>query len=102
VLRSGDTYEGEWLQGKMHGEGKYHYSGGDVYQGAFKEGLMHGPGCPPPACPAQLFRDLRCMLNCVCVCVCVCVCMCVTYVIICDCVMIIHMCEYCFATCDAC
>jgi hypothetical protein len=44
VLRSGDTYEGEWLQGKMHGEGKYHYATGDVYQGTFKEGLMHGIG----------------------------------------------------------
>ena len=45
VMRSGDTYEGEWMQGKMHGEGKYHYTTGDVYQGSFKEGLMHGTGC---------------------------------------------------------
>ena len=34
----GDRYEGQFLNGKMHGDGVYHYADGFKYQGSFKDG----------------------------------------------------------------
>jgi hypothetical protein len=31
----GSTYEGEWLQGLLHGKGKLAHSNGDIYEGCF-------------------------------------------------------------------
>ena len=41
---SGDTYEGEWKDGKSHGQGKLTYPGGNTYEGEFKDGKYHGQG----------------------------------------------------------
>ena len=40
---NGDTYEGELVDGKMHGRGVYRYAGGNVYTGNFVAGKPHGP-----------------------------------------------------------
>lgn len=37
-------YEGDWCQGKMHGQGTYKYAEGDIYQGEWKEDKRHGKG----------------------------------------------------------
>lgn len=39
-----EKYEGEWVDGKMHGRGIYYYSDGTVYDGTWAEGKMHGKG----------------------------------------------------------
>jgi hypothetical protein len=39
-----EKYEGQWVAGKMHGWGKYHYADGGVYEGEWFEGKMHGRG----------------------------------------------------------
>jgi hypothetical protein len=31
VYADGDRYTGTWLEGKMHGRGKYDYANGDKY-----------------------------------------------------------------------
>lgn len=52
---------GDWVDGKMHGWGKYFYQDGGVYEGEWCDGKMHGKGvyvfpngnkvraAPPPA-----------------------------------------------------
>jgi hypothetical protein len=40
---NGDIYEGELVDGKMHGRGVYRYAGGNVYTGHFVAGKPHGP-----------------------------------------------------------
>lgn len=40
----GDSYIGEWKQGKTDGYGVHKYLNGDVYEGLFKTGLKHGEG----------------------------------------------------------
>ncbi|GMI21647.1 hypothetical protein TeGR_g8081 [Tetraparma gracilis] len=42
---NGDSYEGEWKNGQMEGEGTYMYkTSGDVYSGTFVGGKKHGAG----------------------------------------------------------
>ena len=33
---TGDTYEGDWVDGEIEGEGKFNFSNGDVFLGQFK------------------------------------------------------------------
>ncbi len=40
----GDTYKGEWKDGKFHGKGEYFYSNGSRFVGAYKNGKKHGEG----------------------------------------------------------
>jgi hypothetical protein len=35
---------GDWIDGKMHGWGKYFYADGGVYEGEWCDGKMHGKG----------------------------------------------------------
>jgi len=35
-------YEGEWLNNKAHGQGKFNYADGDVYEGSFAENKFCG------------------------------------------------------------
>jgi len=44
VWPSGQVYEGQWLAGRMHGQGYMWMVSGDVYQGRFVDGRMAGPG----------------------------------------------------------
>lgn len=44
IYNNGDVYEGEFLNGKRHGNGKYKYSNGDIYKGEFKDGSFTGNG----------------------------------------------------------
>ncbi len=37
-LENGDVYEGNWLNGKYHGEGKISYTNGNKFEGQFFEG----------------------------------------------------------------
>lgn len=43
-LGNGSCYEGEWVQGKYEGKGKYKFANGDVYEGDFKNGKANGYG----------------------------------------------------------
>eukprot|EP00826_Nyctotherus_ovalis_P015808 TRINITY_DN14527_c0_g1_i12.p1 TRINITY_DN14527_c0_g1~~TRINITY_DN14527_c0_g1_i12.p1 ORF type:complete len:260 (+),score=64.85 TRINITY_DN14527_c0_g1_i12:1185-1964(+) len=43
-LSSGDEYEGERKDGKMHGKGVYRFANGDRYEGEYVEGAIHGKG----------------------------------------------------------
>ena len=38
------VYEGEWRDGKFHGQGKMKWSNGRVYEGEFQDGKRHGQG----------------------------------------------------------
>ena len=43
--KAGDFYEGEWLNGKPHGEGKFTTKDGTFYyHGSFENGEFHGYG----------------------------------------------------------
>ena len=44
VYKNGDTYEGEYLNGKRHGKGKFTYHSGSVYEGEFVDNKFHGTG----------------------------------------------------------
>jgi len=49
ATHKGDVLEGEWLNGKLNGQGTYFYLAdnqfkGDKYVGEFKDGNMHGQG----------------------------------------------------------
>ena len=37
-------YEGEWLNNKIHGKGKYAWADGRIYLGDWIENKMHGYG----------------------------------------------------------
>ena len=41
---NGDKYEGEFLNGKYHGYGRYVFSDGEIYEGYFANGKRHGKG----------------------------------------------------------
>lgn len=41
---NGDKYEGEFLNGKIHGKGIYTYANGDKYEGAFVDGKFTSKG----------------------------------------------------------
>ena len=41
---NGNKYEGEWKSGKKHGQGTYTWTNGDRYVGEFKDGLQNGQG----------------------------------------------------------
>ena len=43
-LKNGDVYEGEYKDGKYHGQGKYTSSKGWVYEGQFTDGQITGKG----------------------------------------------------------
>ena len=40
----GEVYEGEWLDGKKEGFGKYYYNNGERYAGAWKDDMREGKG----------------------------------------------------------
>jgi hypothetical protein len=40
----GSIYEGSWIDGKRHGEGRCSFLDGGVYIGDFREGSFHGQG----------------------------------------------------------
>nr|XP_006820146.1 PREDICTED: alsin-like [Saccoglossus kowalevskii] len=42
--KSDYMYDGQWLEGKMHGAGILRYHNGDIYEGYFKENQRHGHG----------------------------------------------------------
>lgn len=44
VFDNGDRYEGEWKDGKMHGQGTYSYSNKAVYSGQYSNDERHGYG----------------------------------------------------------
>ena len=37
-------YEGDWINNKREGNGKYIFENGEYYIGQFKNGLFHGKG----------------------------------------------------------
>ena len=39
-----DRYQGEWKDGKQHGQGTYTFASGSKYQGEFKDGDFNGQG----------------------------------------------------------
>lgn len=41
---NGDTYTGDFLDGRKHGPGIYTYANGDVYDGVYENDLRHGLG----------------------------------------------------------
>ena len=43
-LNDGGSYEGEYKDGKFHGQGTETWSDGDKYEGEFKDGKRHGQG----------------------------------------------------------
>ena len=43
-FKNGDVYEGEYKDGKLHGQGKYTSSKGWVYEGQFTDGQITGKG----------------------------------------------------------
>jgi len=43
-LASGNRYEGQWKDGKMHGQGVFEFVNGNRYEGQFKDGKRNGQG----------------------------------------------------------
>jgi hypothetical protein len=44
LVRNGDYYTGQWVDGAMHGRGILRFANGDRYDGDFVAGQMHGVG----------------------------------------------------------
>lgn len=44
VYTSGESYEGNWVNAKKHGFGKYTWKNGKVYTGNWDNGKMEGTG----------------------------------------------------------
>ena len=46
-LHNGNTYQGEWRNGKMHGHGIYTWTTGDRFEGDWRDGKINGrfTGC---------------------------------------------------------
>jgi hypothetical protein len=44
IKASGETEEGEFLNGELHGHGKRVFPDGTLYEGEFRNGLLHGIG----------------------------------------------------------
>ena len=44
TFENGDVYDGDFVDGNMHGHGTLTYPNGDVYVGDFVDGDMHGHG----------------------------------------------------------
>jgi hypothetical protein len=44
LFDNGDSYSGEYRDGKMDGKGVYKWADGGIYEGEFKAGLKHGKG----------------------------------------------------------
>ena len=44
TYKNGDTYEGQLVNGQIHGFGKCIYANKDVYMGYFENGKRHGYG----------------------------------------------------------
>jgi hypothetical protein len=42
--KGNEEYEGDWVDDKMHGYGRYQFTSGGVYTGQWHEGSMHGQG----------------------------------------------------------
>jgi hypothetical protein len=40
----GDRYEGQWKDGKKHGQGVFTYASGSRYKGQYRDGKKHGQG----------------------------------------------------------
>lgn len=40
----GRKYDGDFINNKFDGEGKYFYRNGNIYTGPFKQGKKHGKG----------------------------------------------------------
>ena len=40
--KNGNYYEGEFLNGKRHGQGKMEFYNGDKYVGPYEDDKMHG------------------------------------------------------------
>jgi len=43
-FQNGDTREGNWVDGELHGKGKIKCENGDEYDGTWEHGNMHGKG----------------------------------------------------------
>jgi len=41
---NGEIYDGNWLNGKYHGQGKFIFTDGSIYEGEFNEGNITGVG----------------------------------------------------------
>ena len=44
MFNNGDSYTGEYVDGKPHGKGEYTWSSGQNYVGDFFKGKKHGKG----------------------------------------------------------
>jgi MORN repeat. len=44
LLNNVGSYEGEYRDGKYHGQGIYSYPDGSMYEGKWKDGEKHGQG----------------------------------------------------------
>ena len=40
----GETYDGQWVDDQMHGEGCYTFTSGNIYTGCWENGIMQGAG----------------------------------------------------------
>ena len=58
-LSNGDVYEGQVLNGKMHGQGTYHFSNGDVYVGNFYMNGRQGKGIYTHSNGAKYVGDFK-------------------------------------------
>lgn len=44
----GSTFDGNWVEDEIDGEGTYTYPNGDIYKGSFKQGKVGARASRPP------------------------------------------------------
>jgi hypothetical protein len=44
VWANGQRYEGQWVDGRKEGFGRYFWPNGDLFEGQFLNGIYHGEG----------------------------------------------------------
>ena len=44
IFSNGDTFEGQWLKNKQHGEGTQTFTSGEQYIGNWDQGIRSGKG----------------------------------------------------------
>lgn len=62
AFSNGSKYEGEWVQDKREGKGKFTWNNGDTYEGDFKDDRRTGTGILILKSNCSLYLNMNCFV----------------------------------------